>query len=155
MKQANFILLAMVAVSLLVAVLAWARGEKNAEIEQQIKTLQEQTREAYLKGDTSFLEKYYADDATIVHGNGKLSTKAQEIGNFKSGSHRYESLDVRDQKISIFGNTAVANLLVSVKGADNGKPFSRDVRNTRVWVKQKGNWQLVLFQTTRVAPASQ
>ena len=52
--------------------------------EQQIKTLLPQLKQAILKSDTDFFEKYYADDYIAIHGNGALTTKAQEIENFKS-----------------------------------------------------------------------
>ncbi|MBZ5647466.1 MAG: nuclear transport factor 2 family protein [Acidobacteriia bacterium] len=120
--------------------------------QQEIKTLQGQLVQAILKSDTSFLEKYYADDYIAIHGDGKLTTKAQEIDNFKSGVTKYDSITVREAKIRIYGDTAVVNALASVTTIVNGKPFSGDVRNTRVWVKDNGNWKLVVFQTTRVAP---
>ena len=158
MRKMNLIVLVLVAVSLLV-VLAWARGDygykKKENVEEQIKTLQAEIVQAQLKGDTSALEKFYADDAMIVHGDGTLSTKAQEIATLKSGSQKYESISVNEQKIHTYGDTAVVNSESSVKATTSGKPYSGDVRTTRVWVKQQGNWKVVLYQITRVAPASQ
>jgi hypothetical protein len=90
-----------------------------------------------------------------IHGDGKLSTKAQEIENFKSGAVKYESIEVREEKIRTYGDAVVVNLLGSVKATINGKPYGGDFRNTRVWVKQNGNWKIVVFQTTRVASATQ
>jgi ketosteroid isomerase-like protein len=118
--------------------------------QQEIKTLQGQVLQAILKSDTSVMEKYYADDYIAIHGDGKLTTKAQEIDNFKSGVTKYDSITVREAKIRIYGDTAVVNALAAVKTIVNGQPYSGDVRNTRVWVKQNGNWKLVVFQTTRV-----
>jgi uncharacterized protein (TIGR02246 family) len=148
MKNVKPIALALVTICLLVVPLAWSQGG-NAE--QQIKTLQTQLVQAVQKGDTSFLEKYYARDCYIIHGDGKLTTKGEEIENFKSGALKYESVDVRDQKIRIYGDTAVVNTLASVKATVNGRPVSGDFGNTQVWVKQKGNWKSVAFQSTRVA----
>ena len=59
MRKTNFTVLAMVAVSLLVA-LAWAKKQEN--VEEQIKALHEQGRQAALKGDVGFLRKYLAVD---------------------------------------------------------------------------------------------
>jgi ketosteroid isomerase-like protein len=129
------------------------KGGGNAE--EQIKALTTQLVQAELKGDTSFLEKYYADDCWITHGDGKLTTKGEEVASLKSGATKYESVDVRDQKIRTYGDTAIVNSETSVKGTVNGKPYSGDVRTTRVWVKQKGNWKAVTFQVTRVASSGQ
>jgi uncharacterized protein (TIGR02246 family) len=120
--------------------------------QQEIKTLQGEVMQAILKSDTSVMEKSYSDDYVAIHGDGKLTTKAQEIENFKSGVTKYDSITVRESKIRIYGDTAVVNALASIKTVVNGQPYTGDVRNTRVWVKQNGNWVLVVFQTTRVAP---
>jgi len=152
MKSVRITAPALVGVCLLVATLALARG---GNVEQQVTALNDEVAQAYLKGDTSALEKYFADDVTIIHSDGKLITKAEEIENFKSGALKFESIDVHERKLRVYGDTAVASLLASIKGTSNGKPFSGDIRNTRVWVKQMGNWKVVSFQITRVAPASQ
>ena len=159
MRKVNLIVLALVVIYLLAAPLALGQGEKTGKakggnVEQQIEALSDQAIQAQLKGDTSALEKNYADDATIIHSDGTLSTKAQEIENLKSSALKYESIDVRDRKIKVYGNTAVVIALSSFKGTLSGKPFSGDVRSTRIFVKQDGNWKMVLFQVTRVAPAS-
>ena len=122
------------------------------QTQQEIKALQGEVMQAILKSDTNVMEKYYSDDYVAIHGDGRLSTKAQEIENFRSGVTKYDSITVREAKIRIYGDTAVVNALASVKTIVNGKPYSGDVRNTRVWVKQSGTWKLVVFQTTRVIP---
>ena len=181
MKSVKLVGLVLVAISLLVPTMASGQGanppastkesgrtsgrgetavEQTAKgsggtVEQQIKTLSDKAIEASLKADTSFFEKYYADDCAVIHGDGKVSTKAQEIENFKSGAIKYDSINVSEAKIRTYGDTAVVNSLVSVKGTINGKPFSGDVRAIRVWVKHKGDWKNVAFQVTRVASATQ
>lgn len=163
MKSMRPVVLLLVAVSLLVPATASGQvanppaGTKTGggTVEQEIKTLQGQIQQAILKGDTGILEKYYADDYIAIHGNGTQSTKAQEIENFKSGATKYDSIIVREAKIRAYGDTAVVNALASVIATFDGKQYNGDVRNTRVWVKRDGNWKLVLFQATRVAPATQ
>jgi len=105
-----------------------------------------------LESDTRVLKKYFADDVRIVHGDGKLITKAEEIENFTSGASSSNPSRFVNKK---YGDMAVADLLASVKHADHEKLVSGDVRNIRVWVKQKGNWKVVSFQITRAAPPSQ
>ena len=152
MKSMRIIAPVLVAVCLLVVPVAWSQG---GNVEQQIAALDDQVVQAYLKADTSFMERYFADDYTAVHSDGKLTTKAQEIENCKSGALKHESMDVRERKIRVYGDTAVVIRLVSSKGTYGGKSFSADSRVTEFWVKRKGNWKIVAYQVTRVAPASQ
>ena len=158
MKNMRIIAPVLFAVCLLIAALAWARGDyqkPRRDAEEQVKKLSDQVTAAELKGDTGFMEKYFADDYTAIHNDGKLSTKAQEIENFKSGAFKLESDDLRERKIRVYGDTAVVIGLASAKGTIGGKPFSSDFRFTRIWVKQQGNWKSVAYQATRVVPASQ
>jgi ketosteroid isomerase-like protein len=135
-------------------------GKQSAQgggetVEQQIKALHAQLMEATLKHDPGFLVKYLADDYIAIRNDGKLTTKVQEIENYGSGATKYESIEIREATMRIHGNTVIYNSLNSIKATINGKPFSGDVRNTRVWVKQNGDWRIVAFQATQVAPATE
>ena len=147
MRKVNLNALALVTVCLLAVLLALGQG---GSAEQQISALSDQMIQAQLKADTSYFEKHYADDATIVHGNGELFTKAEEIADLKSGSLTYELNEVRERKIHVHGDTAVVAFLISYKGTVSGKPFTGDLRRTVVWVKQEGNWKIVAYQVTRL-----
>lgn len=147
MRKVNLNALALVIVCLLAVPLALGQG---GSAEQQISALSDQMIQAQLKADTSYFEKHYTDDATIVHGNGELFTKAEEIADLKSGSLTYELNDVRERKIHVHGDTAVVAFLISYKGTVSGKPFTGDLRRTVVWVKQEGNWKIVAYQVTRL-----
>ncbi|MBV8142377.1 MAG: nuclear transport factor 2 family protein [Verrucomicrobia bacterium] len=155
MKKLSSIAVAMLAVCLLAEPLASTQGQQAGEpkagsAEQQIEALQVEFVKAILKGDTGFYQKYYADDAFSVHGQGQVYTKAQEIADLKSGSLKYDSYTIRDQKIHIDGSTAVVVTLASGKGLLESKPFNQDFRTTYVWVKREGNWKLLLRQVTRI-----
>jgi uncharacterized protein (TIGR02246 family) len=147
MRKVSLNALALVTVCLLAVPLALGQG---GSAEQQISALSDQMIQAQLKADTSYFEKHYADDATIVHGNGELFMKAEEIADLKSGSLTYELNEVRERKIHVHGDTAVVAFLISYKGTVSGKPFTGDLRRTVVWVKQEGNWKIVAYQVTRL-----
>ncbi len=127
---------------------------KAGNVEQEIKTLQEQGRQAALKGDPSFAEKHFADNYLGVGGDGQMRTKAEVIQMYKSGAIKYESIDERNVKIRTYGDTAIVNAEAMVKFTLNGKPTSGDFRAIFVWVKEKGGWKEVAFQVTPVAPPS-
>ena len=140
------IALVLITLSLLAVPLAWSQGGNS---EQQIKTLIDQVYAALLKADTNFLETLLSDDYTGIRGDGLLLTKAQEIESVKSGAIKYETNEIKDLKIRVYGNTAVTTVLTFFKGITNGKPNSGNVRTTRVWVKQMGKWKCVSYQASR------
>ena len=52
----------------------------------------------------------------------------------------------------IYGNTVVVTGRATPKGTVNGKDFGTPIRYSRAYVKKdRGGWQVVLFQQTRVA----
>jgi ketosteroid isomerase-like protein len=155
MKKLGFIAMTTLAICSLAVPFASARGEKTGKAktrtaEEQIKALQAETVQADLKANTDFLERYYTDDILIIHGIGTASTRAEEFADLKSGSLKYDSIVVREQKIRIYGNTAVVNTIRAAKGVINSKPFSGEWRVTYVWVKLNGNWKLVSRQFTKL-----
>ena len=69
---------------------------------------------------------------------------------FASGTFKYESRDISDLSIRVYGNAAVVTGRSTQKGTENGKDYSGAYRFTRVYIKQRGRWQTVALQTTRV-----
>jgi hypothetical protein len=122
----------------------------KGNVEQQIRTLHDQGRQAALKGDAGFFEKYLAASYFGIGGDGRLRSKAESIQDLKSGSIKYASIDERDVKVNTYGNTAIVNSTASVKLTSNGKPIAGDYRATFVYVKQGGDWREVAFQSTPV-----
>jgi hypothetical protein len=123
----------------------------KGDVEQQIRTLHDQRRQAALKGDASFLEEHLAASYFGIGGDGRLRTKAEAVQDLKSGGIKYESIDERDVNVNTYGNTAIVNSTASVKLTSNGKLIGGDYRATFVYVKQGGNWREVAFQATPVA----
>ncbi len=142
----------LVAVCLLAAAVAWGQAANpQANIEQQVITMADQIRAAELKVDTATLEKFLSDDCTIIHGDGNLLTKAEEIENIRSGARKYDTIERHESKVRVYGSTVVVTSLLSIKVTVRGRPYSGDIRTTRVWVKEKGNWKTVALQVTRVS----
>ena len=123
----------------------------QGNVEQQIRTLHDQGRQAALKGNARFFEEHLAASYFGIGGDGRLRTKAEWIQDLKSGGIKYESIDERDVKVNTYGNTAIMNSMASVKLVSNGKPIAGDYRATFVYVKHEGNWREVAFQSTPVA----
>ncbi len=141
----------LVTVCLLIAVLAWCQTrDPQAKIEQQINMMTDQIIAAELKPDADTLEKFLADDCTIIHGDGKLLTKAEEIEDIRSGARKYEAIERLRSNVRVYGDTVVVTSLLSIKVTVHGKPYSGEVRTTRVWAKERGNWKTVALHATRV-----
>lgn len=120
--------------------------------EQQIKSLEEERNRAIVRGDASVLDRMTADDYTFITLRGELRSKADIVKGFQSGSFRYQSRQISDLKIRVYGNSAIVTGRSTQKGSENGKDYSGDYRFTRVYVKQDGRWLTVALQATLVQP---
>ncbi len=145
MKRIVIVLAFVVAAS----ALAWGQG---GNVEQSIRALDEQVRQAALKGDVAAFDKLYADDYIATNILGVTSTKAQVLENFKSGKLKFDAIEISDTKVRVYGDTALVNTTANVKGHFGATDISGQYRGVRVWVKRKGQWQSVSFQATRIAP---
>jgi ketosteroid isomerase-like protein len=133
---------------------AWSQEkEAGGGTEKAIVGLEQQIRRAVIKGDTSILERYLADDYVGIGPNGDAADKSKTIQELKDGTVKYSAIDVTEENVRMYGDTGIYNGRGDVKLTINGQPQTADVRVTIVWLKQNGQWKRVSFQATRVQPA--
>jgi hypothetical protein len=130
------------------------KGKKGGSVAEQIESLSDKGREAALKGDVSFLETNTTDDYTVIGGMGNVFSKSDAIQMRKSGDVKYSSIDVSDQKVRVYGNTAVLTATADLKGTVKDKDISGKYRIGQVWVKQGGKWKIAHMQSTKVQEGS-
>jgi len=119
----------------------------------EILKLEELRNQAVLHGDVVALDQMTSDDYSFITLRGEMRTKSEILNGFKSGSFHYESREISDLKVRVYGNnTAVVTGRSVQKGTENGKDYSGDYRFTRVYVKQNGRWLTVALQTTLIRP---
>jgi uncharacterized protein (TIGR02246 family) len=119
--------------------------------EQEISTLLDKYNDALLKKDADALDKIWADELSFVNLRGQMLTKKDRIDNIKTGATALKSADVSEKNIRMYGNTAVATLVVKIEGQYSGQEGSGAFRVTTVWAKPKGTWQMVAVQMTPIA----
>jgi len=148
MKKVNLIVLALVAIIyLLVAPVAWAQG---GNVEQEIKKLEHDWAQAVVKSGAAAVDQYEADDIVSTDPSGRVTDKAQDKKDLSSGDLKVQSLELSDLKVRVYGNTAVATGLATLKGTYKGQDMSGNYRYTDTWVRRNGKWQAVASQATKV-----
>jgi ketosteroid isomerase-like protein len=121
-----------------------------SSVEDEIKKLEEIRNQAVLHGDVAALDRMTSDNYTFVTLRGEMRTKSDILKGFASGSFHYESRQIWDLKVRVYGDTAVVTGRSIQKGMENGKDYSGDYWFTRVYVKQNGRWLTVALQTTPI-----
>lgn len=119
---------------------------QEAAIEAGIKDLSSQWSTAYLKNDTSILERIWAPDFVYVEPSGRHFTKAEGIAKLKNADEQHTVSEASSIDVRVYGGGTVAVDIGDYKEAGKdkeGKPFERASRFTNVWVLKEGAWRCV------------
>ena len=107
--------------------------------------------EAFGRTDIAALDRLLADDYIVTQSFG-ITTKAQLMDLWKSGRVKYTSASDKDRSVRVYGNTAVATGILTLKGQNPNGDFTIYARTTGVWVNQEGRWRLVASQLSDIPP---
>ena len=75
--------------------------------EQAVHQVEDQLAAAFDHNDADALDRLWADEYTFVNPGGVFMTKAQRLATFRSGDLKLDSYSRDQEKISIYGTTAV------------------------------------------------
>lgn len=115
---------------------------------REIIDMERQAREASLHRDPEFSQRTLSEDYVAITPLGQVTTKQDTVSARKSGQLRYESINVTDMVVRLFGDTAVVTARAEVRGHQLGEDFSGPYRYTRVWVRRNAHWVAVSYQAT-------
>ena len=115
---------------------------------REIVDMERQAKEASLHRDPDFPQRTLAEDYVAITPLGQVTTKQDSVTARKSGQLRYDTINVSDMVVRVYGDTAVVTARADVKGHQLGEDFSGPYRYTRVWVRRAGHWQAVSYQAT-------
>ena len=115
---------------------------------REILDMERQAREASLHRDADFTQRTLAEDYVAITPLGAVTTKQDSLSARKSGQLRYDTINVTDMVVRVYGDMAIVTARADVKGHQLGEDFSGPYRYTRVWVRRSGHWQTVSYQAT-------
>jgi len=140
-------------ISLLTAVLVagLAGIALGSPAETEIKALEQQWLDAYVKADAAFLKTVEAEDWVFVDSDGTVNTKAQDIKDVTDKVFTCKSASISDVKVKTVGdNFAYATGIVKMTGTYKGKEFNSEFRAVDMFEKKDGKWQATYSQITKV-----
>jgi ketosteroid isomerase-like protein len=122
---------------------------KTSSVEDQVKKHEQNWAQATVKEGAAAVDQYEADDIIDTDPSGRVTDKAQDKSDLSSGDLKFQSIDLSDLKVHVYGNTAVAAGTSTVKGTYKGQDISGRYRFTDTWVKRNGKWQAVASESTK------
>lgn len=120
-----------------------AKSEKSDKVSntvQELRALTNKWNEAEVRGDAATIDNLLADEFSFLGG----SDRSQYLALMKPDpSLVIESSTIEDQKVQIYGETAIVTGLNSYKAKKDDKPFEGKFLSMTVWVKREGRWKCV------------
>ena len=120
----------------------------NAE---KIIELDRQRMAAMAAKDVSKLDRIIADDLIYTHSSARVDTKKTLIGAMESGATVYTAVEPSDVVAQDLGDAVVLTGVAAISVKSGGVPNSFRVRFVDVYANRGGQWQMVTWQSTRLA----
>lgn len=151
MKQAISVAILVLTVSLTAVAQLAQPTNGDGNLEQTIRQLENENRQATLNNDAKVFERLLADDWINTNANGTVTTKAQLLNLLKSEAFKFAAIEYDDVLIRTYKDTAIVTGRSTTKrtGQDNNI-LTRQVRFTRVYVRRDKGWQVVSAQSTPI-----
>jgi ketosteroid isomerase-like protein len=128
-------------------------GEPPQEVEKIVARLDTEYQAAVKANDAATMDRILADDFVLVTGNGKTFTKEDLLKSARDKTAVYERQEELEQKVRVWGDTAVVTALLWIKGTSEGQSFERKLWFSDTYVRTSKGWRYVLGQASLPLPA--
>ena len=117
-------------------------AQAGGDVAQQIKQLQQDSRNAQMKNDVSWAQQHLADGFMAGNSWGAWDSKDDFIKDLQNKTNKWKSGDISDVHVATFGsNTAVSHYTFTYDAELNGTHRARTVICSDTWVNDSGTWK--------------
>jgi hypothetical protein len=129
----------------------------DSQRDQQSVWQTEQNRiRAIIQGDIPALEQILADDYFYSNSYGEIITKADLLAALRTGVVKYESQDLDDVLMRVYGSATIVTGRLRETGTFQGQAFDEQFRITHVYIRQANqSWRAVAYHLTRLVEEEQ
>ena len=114
----------------------------QSDAAQQIKELQQQSRDAQMKNDVSWAQQHLADGFVAGNSWGDWETKDDFINDLQNRTNKWKSGNISDVQVATFGsNTAVSHYTFTYDAELKGTHRARTVICSDTWINDSWTWK--------------
>ena len=115
-------------------------------------TTDQQFFAALIAADTKTLERILTDDFILIDVmSGSENAKPAFLTFVGSGQVKFETIEPAEQRVRLYGATAVITGRTQMSGLLGGASFAASSRYTHVYVMQQSEWHLATAQGTQIS----
>jgi ketosteroid isomerase-like protein len=128
-------------------------GNTAASAAAEVERLERELVAAIAKGDMVTYDRIVADDYVAYPVSARVTTKAEVIASYRTGTRRYTNLSISAVDVRVYGETAILSARTSGTVVEQGRPsVPNDVRYFRLFTKRAGVWRAVMQIVTPPPP---
>jgi hypothetical protein len=127
-------------------------GGPSATAEQQVLEADASRFAAMVSGDVAQLDRLLAVELSYVNNRARIEDKHAFLYGIKSGQTKFTSIIPSERQVHVMGTVATV-VGVAVMRGEEEPGVDIGIRYTSVHVLRDGRWQMIAWQSTRIAPA--
>jgi ketosteroid isomerase-like protein len=136
-----------------------ARAHAQEPMVEEVRAAIRQYDAALRRADVAALERFWAEEYSLVNPRGERLTREDRLANVRSGRTAFDSLAPvpQEERIRLYGEkgdkknvVAVHTTLLTIGGRYSGHGERGQYRAMAIWVYRDGRWQQVASQLTPV-----
>jgi hypothetical protein len=104
-----------------------------------------------VSGDVGMLDRLLAVELIYINNRARIEDKHAFLYGIESGKTKYTSIIPSERQVHVMGTVATV-IGVAVMRGEEEPGVDIAIRYTGVHVLRDGRWQLIAWQSTRIAP---
>jgi ketosteroid isomerase-like protein len=116
--------------------------------DKELLVLEERRFAAMIARDFGMLEALVHEELRYTHSSGVTDGKASWLESMRSGRVKYKSANCSEQKVRIFGDTALITGRAQIEAEIGGQPKTLKLLFLNAWTRTPQGWQFVAWQST-------
>jgi ketosteroid isomerase-like protein len=116
--------------------------------DKEILALEEKRFAAMVARDFSGLEALVHDQLRYTHSSGNTDGKVSWLESMQSGRVKYKKANRSEQKVQIYGDTALVTGRAHIEVEIGGQPKTLKLVFLNAWTRTPQGWKFVAWQST-------
>lgn len=126
-------------------------ASQQMQARDQLERLLREFLDAAGRGDKPVFERFFADDVIYTRGTGQRVDKAEILQGVEEGRTSGSTYSADDAMVHDYGDFAVVNFRLLAHSAKEGRTDTTTYRNTGVFQRRNGRWQVIAWQATPIS----
>ncbi|EAY29150.1 nuclear transport factor 2 family protein [Microscilla marina] len=133
-------------------------AQRSTQAIQEVTQAIEAFNQAFLTADVIFLDQHLTEEyihsnsgSALIDKKGWLNYIKKRHTQLKSGQLKVHTYQMTELTVKVYGNSAIANGLITSSGVFRAKKFKSIIRVTQMWVKEKNVWKRAAFHDSKLS----